>query len=148
MFDQDREARFAGQPPAMLPVVSADPAGPAALPTADSHQWFTETGQSRAPAWKNEVTLRTVEMLMDYEPAAYVERISPTPLLMVVADRDHLTPTDLALAAYERSPEPKRLVLLPGGHFDVYTGPGFESASGAARDWFVQHLGVAEVGAG
>jgi fermentation-respiration switch protein FrsA (DUF1100 family) len=140
MCDHDREARFAGQSPAMLPVVSADPAGPAALPTADSHQWFTETGQSRAPAWKNEVTLRTVEMLMEYEPAAYVERISPTPLLMVVADGDHLTPTDLALAAYERALEPKRLVLLPGGHFDVYTGPGFESASGAARDWFVEHL--------
>jgi uncharacterized protein len=146
MCDQDREARFAGQPPAMLPVVSADPAGPAALPTADSHRWFTETGQSRAPAWKNEVTLRSVEMLTEYEPAAYVERISPTPLLMVVADGDHLTPTDLALAAYERALEPKRLVLLPGGHFDVYTGPGFGSASSAARDWFVQHLGAAEFG--
>src|SRR5215210_976970 len=60
MCDQDREARFAGQPPAMLPVVSADPAGPAALPTADSYQWFTDTGRTRAPAWKNEVTLRTV----------------------------------------------------------------------------------------
>src|SRR5262245_4048665 len=43
MCDQDREGRFAGQPPAMLPVVSEDPAGPAALPTADSYQWFTET---------------------------------------------------------------------------------------------------------
>jgi fermentation-respiration switch protein FrsA (DUF1100 family) len=146
MCDQDREARFTGQPPAMLPVVSADPAGPAALPTTDSHRWFTETGRSRAPAWKNEVTLRTVEMLMEYEPAAYVERVSPTPLLMVVADGDHLTPTDLALTAYERALEPKRLVLLPGGHFDVYTGPGFEAASSAARDWFVQHLGAAEAG--
>jgi fermentation-respiration switch protein FrsA (DUF1100 family) len=139
-FDQDREARFAGQPPAMIPVVSADPAGPAALPTADSYEWFTETGRTRAPAWKNEVTVRTVELLMDYEPAAYVERISPTPLLMVVAAGDHLTPTDLALAAYERALEPKRLALLPGGHFDAYVGPGFELASGAARDWFVQHL--------
>jgi fermentation-respiration switch protein FrsA (DUF1100 family) len=139
-FDQDREARFAGQPPAMIPVVSADPAGPAALPTADSYEWFTETGRTRAPAWKNEVTVRTVELLMDYEPAAYLERISPTPLLMVVAARDHLTPADLALAAYERALEPKRLALLPGGHFEAYVGPGFELASGAARDWFVQHL--------
>ena len=140
MFDQDREARFAGQPPAMLPVVSEDPAGPAALPTADSYQWFTETGRTRAPSWKNEVTLRTVEMLMEYEPATYLDRISPTPLLMVVAQEDHLTPADLALAAYERALEPKRLVLLPGGHFDAYVGPAFDQASGAARDWFVQHL--------
>jgi uncharacterized protein len=140
MCEQDREGRFAGQPPAMVPVVSADPAGPAALPTADSYQWFTETGRTRAPAWKNEVTLRTVEMLMEYEPGAYVERISPTPLLMVVAAGDHLTPADLALATYDRALEPKQLVVLPGGHFDAYVGPGFEQASGAARDWFVQHL--------
>src|SRR5258707_10102493 len=64
-FDQDREARFAGHPPAMIPVVNADPAAPSALPTADSYQWFTETGNTRAPAWKNEVTVRTVEMLME-----------------------------------------------------------------------------------
>ena len=30
-----------------------DPAGPAALPTPDSWQWFTETGRTRAPAWQN-----------------------------------------------------------------------------------------------
>jgi fermentation-respiration switch protein FrsA (DUF1100 family) len=78
-------------------------------------------------------------MLMEYEPSAYLERISPTPLLMVVAALDHLTPADLALAAYQRAREPKQLVLLPGGHFDAYT-KDFEAASGAARDWFAEHL--------
>jgi uncharacterized protein len=146
-LDQDREARFAGQAPGMLPVVSEDPNGPAALPTPDSYQWFTETGRIRAPAWRNEVTLRTVELLMDYEPGAYIERIAPTPLLMVVAAQDHLTPADMALAAYARALEPKRLELLPGHHFDAYTGPGFEQASRAAREWFVQHLIPARVAA-
>jgi fermentation-respiration switch protein FrsA (DUF1100 family) len=145
-FDQDRERRLDGEPPAMVPVVSADPSGPAALPTADSYQWFTDTGRTRAPAWRNEVTLRTVELLMEYEPAAYVERLSPTPLLMIVAAQDHLTPVDLALAAYKRALEPKRLVFLPGGHFEAYVGPGFELAGSAARDWFVQHLSGAAVG--
>jgi len=36
--------------------------------------------------------------------------------------------------------EPKKLVVLPGWHFEAYSGPGFEMSSGAARDWFVQHL--------
>jgi fermentation-respiration switch protein FrsA (DUF1100 family) len=139
-LDQDRQARFAGQPPAMVPVVSEDPLGPAALPTPDSYQWFTETGRTRAPAWRNEVTLRTVELLMEYEPGAYVERIAPTPLLMVVAAGDHLTPADMALDAYNRALEPKRLEVLPGGHFDAYLGDGFRQASRAARDWFVQYL--------
>ena len=76
---------------------------------------------------------------MAYEPGSWVQRISPTPLLMIVARDDHLAVSDLALAAYERALAPKRLVLLPGGHFDVY-GPQFAASSAAARDWFVQHL--------
>ncbi len=140
LFEQDRAARFRGEPPAMVPVVDPDPMAVSALPTPDSWQWFSETGKTRAPAWRNEVTLRTVEMLMEYEPAAYLERISPTPLLMVVAAGDHLTPTDLALEAYQQAREPKRLVLLPGAHFDAYVND-FDAASGAARDWFLEHLG-------
>jgi len=139
-FDADREARFRGEPPAMIAVVAEDPTKtPCALPTPDSWQWFTETGRTRAPAWRNEVTLRSVEMLMEYEPWVYIDRVAPTPLLMVVAANDVLTPTDLALEAYNRALEPKKLVLLPGGHFDAYT-TDFDLAAGAARDWFVQHL--------
>jgi len=141
MFDDDRAARYRGDPPAMVPVVAEDPLAPSALPTPDSWTWFTETGKTRAPSWRNEVTLRTVEMLGEYEPAAYIARISPTPLLMVVARQDHLTPVHLAIDAYERAREPKRLVILPGGHFDAYVD-GFDEASAPARDWFVEHLGA------
>ena len=141
MFDDDRAARYRGDPPAMVPVVAEDPLAPSALPTPDSWTWFTETGKLRAPSWKNEVTLRTVEMLGEYEPAAYIARISPTPLLMVVAREDHLTPAHLAIDAYERAREPKRLVILPSGHFDAYVD-GFDEASAPARDWFVEHLGA------
>src|SRR4051795_13277677 len=82
MFDADRDARAAGKAPEMVPVVNDDPLGAAALPTPDSFEWFTETGRTRSPAWRNEVTLRSVEMLTEYEPGGYIERISPTPLLM------------------------------------------------------------------
>jgi hypothetical protein len=138
-FDADRRARYAGQAPAMIPVVAEDPAAPCALPTPDSWEWFTETGKRRAPAWRNEVTLQSVELFTEYEPGAYIEWVSPTPLMLVVAAGDHLTVSDEALAAYARALEPKRLVLLGGGHFDAYV-KDFESASGPARDWFVQHL--------
>ena len=69
----------------MVPVVSEDLLGEAALPTRDSYEWFTETKEKRAPNWENEVTLKTVEMLSEYAPIDYIERISPTPLLMIVA---------------------------------------------------------------
>jgi uncharacterized protein len=139
MFDADRAARYAGESPGMIAVVSDDPAAPSALPTADSFEWFTETAAKRAPAWRNEVTLRSVEMFMEYEPGSYIAYISPTPLLMVVAAQDHLTVADEAIAAYERALEPKKLVILKGGHFDAYI-KDFDASSGAACAWFAEHL--------
>jgi dienelactone hydrolase len=138
-FDADRLARFRGEPPVMAPVVDKDPLAPSALPTADSWEWFTETGSTRAPAWRNEVTLRSVEMFTEYEPGVYLPWISPTPLLMLVAAGDHLVPSELAIAAFDTAHQPRDLVILPGGHFDAYV-KGFDVASGQARDWFTRHL--------
>ena len=142
-FNADRDARFQGEVPAVVPVVDADPLAPSALPTADSYEWFTTTSEQRAPAWRNEVTLRSVEMFLEYEPGTYLPWISPTPLLMCVAADDVLTVSDLAIDGFERAREPKRLVIMPGGHFDAYVD-GFDVSSGAAVDWFVQHLLVQE----
>jgi fermentation-respiration switch protein FrsA (DUF1100 family) len=139
LFEADRLARFRGEPPATVPVVDADPLAPSALPTPDSWEWFTETGKTRAPAWRNEVTLRSVEMFTEYEPGTYLPWISPTPLLMLVAVGDHLVPSELAIAAFDTAHEPKKLVILPGPHFGAYT-TGFDAASGHARDWFTEHL--------
>jgi hypothetical protein len=123
------------------PEVDADPMAPSALPTPDSWEWFSETGRTRAPAWRNEVTLRSVEMFWEYEPGADIQWVSPTPFLMVVAAGDHLTVSDLAIEAYGRALEPKRLVVLQGGHFGAST-TSFDAASGAAADWFAEHLGA------
>ena len=48
-----------------------------------------------------EVTLRSVEMFTEYEPDSYIEHISPTPLMMVVAAGDHLTVADEAQQVME-----------------------------------------------
>jgi len=138
-FDADRMARFMGEPPAMVPVVDKDPLAPSALPTADSWEWFTETGNTRAPAWRNEVTLRSVEMFTEYEPGSYLPYISPTPLLLLVAAGDHLVPSELAIAAFDTAHQPKELVIVPGGHFDAYV-KSFDTFSGHARDWFTRYL--------
>lgn len=138
-FEADRLARFKGEPPAMVPVVAEDPFTPSALPTPDSYAWFTQTHRTRAPSWRNEVTLRSVEMLGEYIPASYIAYISPTPLLMLPAAHDVLTPTDLAISAYQKAREPKGIEILPGGHFDIYT-KGFDRSSSLARDWFLRYL--------
>jgi uncharacterized protein len=138
-FAEDRRNRAAGKPPAMVPVIDENPAAVSALPTADSYQWFSEAHKSRAPSWRNEVTLRTLEYGFGYEPGTYIGNISPTPLLLIVAVKDHLAVSDLALQAYEQAHEPKKLVLLPGGHFDAYVKE-FDQSCQLACEWFATHL--------
>ncbi len=143
-LEQDREQRFATGEVNYVPVVAQD--RNCALPTVDAYRWFTETHETMAPSWENRVTLESIEQFLAYSPGVYLPRISPTPLLLVVAEHDILTPTDLAVAAYERALEPKKLVLVSGGHFDAYTA-GFGESAGAATAWFRQHL-AASVPAG
>jgi fermentation-respiration switch protein FrsA (DUF1100 family) len=137
-FDEDRKNRFVGKPPGTMPLVAEDPMTACFNGGADAWAFFQESLKV-APTRKNEVTLRSAEMLREYEPGSYIKRISPTPLLMIVGNRDVLTATDLALQAYNRALEPKKLVLLDGGHYDPYVNL-FSVSSGAARDWFVKHL--------
>jgi fermentation-respiration switch protein FrsA (DUF1100 family) len=140
MLAQDRLQRYAVGEGASVPVVAPE-GEPSALPTPESYEWFTSAGESIAPNWRNEVSLESMEAFLEYNPEANIHRISPTPLLMVVAEGDTLTPTDLAIGAYERALEPKSLVILEGGkHFDAYTEPGLSKAALPAVEWFEQHL--------
>lgn len=138
-FDTDRAARFAGEPPQKIPVVSDDPAIACALPGTEAWDFFTDSF-GIAPAYRNEITLRSGEMAREYAPGFWVDKISPTPLLMIVADHDFITPTDLALDAYNAARHPKKLILLNGGHFVPYVEQ-FEKTSSAAAEWFTAHLG-------
>ncbi|PVG82095.1 acetylxylan esterase [Nocardioides gansuensis] len=132
----DRLARARGEAPATIPVVTADPTQPAAFPMPDAYEFFSPY---EGTAWRNELTMRSLEL--NYEPGQFLKFVAPTPLLMVVAEDDTVvTPAEWAKEAFETAAEPKRLVTIPGGHFDAYTGHPFELSSSAARDFFLEHL--------
>ncbi|HEY1760069.1 MAG TPA: CocE/NonD family hydrolase [Bryobacteraceae bacterium] len=138
-FADDRARRMSGEPPTLRRIVyERDPSENPIYPAPDVRGWFLASAKD-APAWRNEVTLRTLEFARAYEPGIHVPHISPAPLLMIVALQDFTSCTDLQLAAYNQALEPKKLVTLAGGHFAPY-GEAFEKASSAARDWFVEHL--------
>jgi uncharacterized protein len=138
MIAADRAQEYTGGSPGYLPVV-AEQGNPCALPTQDSFDWFVATGKTRAPSWENRQTIRSLELAIEYNPAASIHLISPTPLMMIVAKNDVLTPTDLAIEAYGRARDPKELVIVPGGHFDAYVA-GFEASASPALRWFRRHL--------
>ena len=137
LFDEDERGQFRGEPPRRQKVVGQDLSVPASYRSADALSFYL---QPLPPgAWTNEVTVRSGRLARMYEPGAWVARVSPTPLLMIVAVADHITLSDLGLRAFGQALEPKKLVTVAGGHFDAYLS-GFPTASGAALSWFREHL--------
>ncbi|WP_406175068.1 hypothetical protein [Streptomyces sp. NBC_00996] len=111
--------------------------------TPDSYEYFTHTRTELDPEWANKVTLRSLDNFYGYEPTKYLPDVTPTPILVIVGREDGLTGGNLAASAYETAAEPKKIVLLPGGHFAAYTGDWFTVATQVARDWFGEHLSAA-----
>ena len=124
----DRDARARGEPPGTTP---------AAIPGSETEEWANAV--DRDGVYDNYVTLRSLELLRTYEPISFVPRIAPTPLLMVVADRDVQTPVSWQGEAFELAGEPKKLVTLDGRHYDPYMSLLPQSIA-AALEWFDQHL--------
>ena len=136
-FDEDERAQLRGEPPRRQAIISSDPSVAAAYRSKDAIDFYLQP--IPAALWENEITLRSTRAARMYEPGFWISRVSPTPLLLVVAREDKLTVADLALAAYERALEPKRLALIPGGHFAPYLDQ-FPLAAAAATGWFREHL--------
>lgn len=136
-FAEDERAQLRGDAPARQAVINLDPRVPAAYRTQEAADFYLQ--EAAQAAWGNDVTLRSIRAARMYEPGNWVARVSPTPLLMVVALNDTITVTDLALGAYERALHPKKLVTIPGGHFDPYLSQ-FDGAGTAALEWFQEHL--------
>lgn len=132
-FDADRDARQQGKAHEVIPLVSVTASQPGYFNSPAAYDYYMIDG------FVNEVTLRSVEMNWENEPAVHIGRISPTPLLMVVADNDEATPTELALSAYEQALQPKELTLISGGHFSPYQ-EHFEHTSQIAASFFKKHL--------
>ncbi len=134
-YAADRKARLDGKPPTMIPVVTDDPEKkPAIMKIPSAYAFFTSV-----PGWENQVTLRSVENSGEFEPMAYLQQISPTPVLFIVAKKDTVNTTDLALKAHQKALEPKGLILIDGDHFAPYVEQ-FEICSKAACEWYEKNL--------
>ena len=119
--------------------VAAPADQPSVWPLQEWYDAFMRLSRD-APTWKNGITVESLETHITYEPTAPIHRISPTPLMMIVASEDIITPTQAATQAFERAGEPKELVIVPGRHFDAYEGPSHEQFAGPAVQWFQRWL--------
>ena len=87
-FAEDRLARQRGEAPALVQAFAED---------SDSVRFIQSLPPEYVENWRNEITLRSWELYAEYEPAAFIERIGPTPLLMIIPTGDTMTPSVDAL---------------------------------------------------
>jgi fermentation-respiration switch protein FrsA (DUF1100 family) len=79
-------------------------------------------------------------MAQDVGDAA--ERITPRPLILMHAEGDTQVPSDHSEALYERSGEPRKLVIAPGGaHQTVQHDPELQVT---ALRWLERELALRE----
>jgi uncharacterized protein len=138
-LDDDERAQARGECPRLRAVVNKDLGVPAAYRTQDAIDFYL---QPLGPGARGDdvVTVRSTRPARMYEPGVWARRIGPTPLMMIVATQDTAGLAGLALEAYERAHEPKKLVMIPGGHFDPYLS-GFDASCGAPLKWLQENLG-------
>ena len=142
-FKQDRLNILHGQKPATVLTVPEDENDhrSAFLSSRDFIRFTQKSAAAGVPSPKH-YTLRSQEYLFAFEPQAYLPLISPTPLLMIVAEDDKEVGTANQLRGYEAALEPKRLVMTSGGHFDVHSGQQFEKVAASVVEWCLQWLGT------
>lgn len=72
----------------------------AMLPNPEANEFYNRQAATIAPNWNPQVTVKSLEKLLEYDPTYAIEFISPTPLLMIVGERDMSQPANLTLEAF------------------------------------------------
>ena len=102
---------------------------------------FLEEAQKNLKTWRPDITLESVEKVIEFVPESVIHQIAPRPLLIVAtAGYDMIHPMDQLLEAYQKAQEPKRLALLPYDQTGLYSDPGLGEAMAEAIGWFQKYL--------
>ncbi|MCH2184663.1 alpha/beta hydrolase [Myxococcota bacterium] len=134
--------RSVGEPTRLRVVEDGQTGPPAFLNQPESSRWFLRVGERPGSTWRNDVTLvNAFDCEPRFDPGFCIAHIAPTPLLMVVASEDNLTPASTAEAAFKRAGEPKQWVTVEGDHFASCEGSAWEYVSRLTCRFLVESLG-------
>ena len=111
------------RPPHVVPIVG--PPGSLAAITAEG----AEIGYQAimGPIFRNEMCARGIMFIPLNRPVTSASKLR-CPLLVVLAERDNIAPTKSVRAAAKKAGRFARMLVLPSGHFDIYTGEMFEKS--------------------
>jgi dienelactone hydrolase len=112
-----------------------------AVMTTDGALAWLEQMAAGAPAFRNEVTVRSLARVATYRPMRMLgaSKIS-APLRTILSTSDSITPA--ALARAELKGVRTDIVEFPGTHFELFD-EHLEQVTRSTVEWFVKHLEVA-----
>jgi dipeptidyl aminopeptidase/acylaminoacyl peptidase len=142
---EDRRRRYLNQADRLyIPHATAEPDRDLSTwPFPETYHTFRALRETDAPLYENRSTVESVDLLLNYDVAPFLQRIYATPTLMIVASGDDLTLWDLEIAAYNALPTAeKHLTVLPHTtHMTLYSDrTKLEVAAKVATDWFTSRL--------
>jgi pimeloyl-ACP methyl ester carboxylesterase len=91
------------------------------------------------PGWRNEVAARLFLSLPHYRPVRTAKKVT-CPALLISCSKDSVTSHEAAAKAAANMKGRVRHLELPIGHFDIYRGEWFETASEVQVEFFTQAL--------
>ncbi|KAH7141539.1 Alpha/Beta hydrolase protein [Dactylonectria estremocensis] len=126
---QDRESQIMGNLPACLPVLTdagENPAGMGLGADKEEFDYMVNAKSKGAPNYENRTTLQTYYKMIAWQPFAIMKYMSSTPVLMIVPEKDMISPPEAQLALFETFAEPKKVHIAEGrGHLNVLSGDGY-----------------------
>jgi dienelactone hydrolase len=138
LLQEERRRSYATGSDTYLPISA--PAGQlCALPDPGTYVTLQHAAAT-APTFRNEITMLSMDDIFAYAPAHSAHCIDTTPVLMVLAGRDVLTPPDLASDAYHKITSPKRMLRLDTEHHGIYEDPWRTKALEATVEFLYAHL--------
>lgn len=138
----DRRKRYATGEGDYIPLTAMHGTGqPSAMPGDELAVGFCEAAEQQMSTYKANITLESVEKVIEFFPDRVTDLIAPRPLLIVTnGSYDLHHPLEQVRVAYDRAGEPKKLVVLPYDTVGLYSEPGLGVAMRHAVAWFDRHL--------
>ena len=133
----DRVSQMDGDTP--FPTIPFDSNGdnPAGMCEGGGLQAYDFTNileRRRVPHFLNQTTIQSYYKIAMWQPWSLFEYISPTPVMMLIPEKDVISKPEDQKAVFDKLQGPKRLCLAPErGHLDILSGPG-------ARDLMKQQV--------
>jgi hypothetical protein len=138
LIEEERVRLYQGEPSRYIPLFA--PQGEPSIFGSEHYERYHQATLN-VPTYPNRVTIGSIGAMLESTPEAFIDAVSPTPLLMIVAEADKTTPAQIIEEVFEKAGEPKKLLSYNGGHYDIYDDPAIRQfAIEAARDWFLEYL--------